>query len=37
MPKVMLIDDDKYMLSLLDTLLDLGAYEVTKMGSDVSL
>lgn len=37
MPKVMLIDDDKNMLSLLDTLLALEGYDVSKLGGDLSL
>ena len=37
MPKVMLIDDDKNMLSLLDTLLALEGYDVSKLGDDLSL
>ncbi len=37
MPKVMLIDDDESMLSLLDTLLALEGYEVSKLGDDPSL
>lgn len=37
MPKVMLIDDDENMLSLLDTLLALEGYEVSKLGGDQSL
>lgn len=37
MPKVMLIDDDKNMLSLLDTLLALEGYDVSKLGADLSL
>lgn len=37
MPKVMLIDDDKNMLSLLDTLLALEGYDVSRLGGDLSL
>lgn len=37
MPKVMLIDDDQNMLSLLDTLLALEGYNVSKLGGDLSL
>ena len=37
MTKVMLIDDDKNMLSLLDTLLALEGYDVSKLGGDLSL
>jgi DNA-binding response OmpR family regulator len=37
MPNVMLIDDDQNMLSLLDTLLALEGYGVSKLGGDRSL
>ncbi|HEY5573804.1 MAG TPA: response regulator [Anaerolineales bacterium] len=37
MPKVMVIDDDKNMLSLLDTFLTLEGYQVAKIGGGVSL
>lgn len=37
MPKVMLIEDDQNMLSLLDTLLALEGYDVSKLGGHLSL